>query len=82
MHYAIHTLRIKHNTINVEVEAMFKIKDDKIETENKTIRFPLPLINKIEEAIRGKNVTFSKFVIQACEYALENMNDKSKDNEK
>ena len=73
MHYAIHTLRIK---------AMFKIKDDKIETENKTIRFPLPLINKIEEAIRGKNVTFSKFVIQACEYALENMNDKSKDNEK
>lgn len=61
---------------------MFKIKDDKIETENKTISFPLPLINKIEEAIRGKNVTFSKFVIQACEYALENMNDKSKDNEK
>ena len=37
MHYAIHTLRIKHNTINVEVEAMFKIKDDKIETENKNI---------------------------------------------
>lgn len=79
---AMHTLRIKRNTINVEVDAMFKIKDDKIETENKTIRFPLPLINKIEEAIRGKNVTFSKFVIQACEYALENMNDKSKDNEK
>ena len=39
---------------------MFKIKDDKIETENKTIRFPLPLINKIEEAIRGKNVTNEK----------------------
>lgn len=82
MHYVMHTLRIKRNTINIEVDAMFKIKDDKIETENKTIRFPLPLINKIEEAIRGKNVTFSKFVIQACEYALENMNDKSKDNEK
>lgn len=82
MHFAMHTLHIKRNTINIEVEAMFKIKDDKIETENKTIRFPLPLINKIEEAIRGKNVTFSKFVIQACEYALENMNDKSKDNEK
>ena len=37
---AMHTLRIKRNTINVEVDAMFKIKDDKIETENKTIRFP------------------------------------------
>ena len=78
MHYAMHTLRIKRNTINVEVDAMFKIKDDKIETENKTIRFPLPLINKIEEAIRGKNVTFSKFVIQACEYALDNLDKKSK----
>lgn len=73
----MHTLRIKRNTINVEVDAMFKIKDDKIETENKTIRFPLPLINKIEEAIRGKNVTFSKFVIQACEYALDNIDKKS-----
>lgn len=78
----MHTLRVKRNTLNIEVDTMFKIKDDKIETENKTIRFPLPLINKIKEAIRGKNVTFSKFVIQACEYALENMNDKSKDNEK
>lgn len=52
---------------------MFRIKDDKIETENKTIRFPLPLIYKIEEKIKGKNVSFSRFVIQACEYALENM---------
>lgn len=51
----------------------FKIRDNKIETENKTIRFPLPLINKIEEEIKGKNVSFSKFVIQACEYALENI---------
>ena len=82
MHCAMHTLCINRNTINVEVDTMFKIKDDKIETENKTIRFPLPLINKIEEAIKGKNVTFSRFVIQACEYALENMNDKSKDSEK
>ena len=60
---------------------MFKIKDNKIETENKTIRFPLPLINKIEEAIRSRNVSFSKFVIQACEYALENMETKPKEKE-
>lgn len=52
---------------------MFKIKDNRIETENKTIRFPLPLINRIEEKIKGKNVSFSKFVIQACEYALDNL---------
>ena len=58
---------------------MFKIKDDKIETENKTIRFPLPLINKIEEEIKGKNVSFSRFVIQACEYALDNMEKTTKE---
>ena len=51
----------------------FHIKPDKKETENKTIRFPLPLIEEIESAIKGNNVTFSGFVIQACRYALDNM---------
>lgn len=51
----------------------FQIKPDKKETENKTIRFPVPLISQIEEAINGQDVTFSGFVIQACEYALENL---------
>ena len=45
----------------------------KKETENKTIRFPLDLIERIEKAIRGHDTTFSRFVILACEYALENM---------
>lgn len=52
---------------------MFKIKPDRKETENKTIRFPIELINDIEDAIRGQNVTFSGFVLQACQYALDNM---------
>lgn len=60
----------------------FQIKEDKIETENKTIRFPLPLINKVEEKIVGKNISFSKFVIQACEYALESMEAKEKQKKK
>ncbi|MDO5393163.1 MAG: YlcI/YnfO family protein [Mycoplasmatota bacterium] len=60
---------------------MFKIRDNKIDTENKTIRFPLPLINRIEEEIKNKNVSFSKFVIQACEYALENMEAETKKKE-
>lgn len=51
----------------------FQIKPDRRETENKTIRFPLTLIEQIEKAIAGNDVTFSGFVIQACEYALENM---------
>ena len=57
----------------------FQIKPNRKETENKTIRFPIPLIEKIEKAIQGQNVTFSKFVIQACEYALNNIEDTKKD---
>lgn len=53
----------------------FKIKSDRKETENKTIRFPLPLVKEIESAIQNKDVTFSGFVIQACKYALDNMDD-------
>ena len=37
----------------------FVIKPDKIETENKTIRFPTNLISEIEGAIVNKEVTFS-----------------------
>lgn len=56
----------------------FQLKPDKHETENKTIRFPLALIERIEKAIQNNNTTFSGFVIQACTYALDNMvqNDK------
>ena len=58
----------------------FQIKPNRKETENKTIRFPIPLIENIEKAIQGQNVTFSRFVIQACEYALNNLEDSQKDN--
>jgi len=51
----------------------FRLNEERKETENKTIRFPLPLIERIEEKLINTNVTFSRFVIQACEYALEDM---------
>ena len=54
----------------------FQIKPKK-ETENKTIRFPVPLIERINNAIEKENTSFSSFVIQACEYALNEL-----DNEK
>ncbi len=58
----------------------FRLKDDRKETENKTIRFPLPLIERIEEKLVNTNVTFSRFVIQACEYALNEMDKEDKNN--
>ena len=51
----------------------FQIKPDKKYTENKTIRFPVDLLQEIEATIVDKNVSFSGFVIQACEYALLHM---------
>lgn len=56
----------------------FKINELKYESENKTIRFPSYLIDNIEKAIQGKNITFSKFVICACKYALDNLEEDEK----
>ena len=56
----------------------FRLIESKNETENKTVRFPVDVINSIEEAISGKNITFSKFVISACRYALENLEEAEK----
>ncbi|MPN35977.1 hypothetical protein SDC9_183482 [bioreactor metagenome] len=42
-------------------------------TTNKSIRFPNDVIDNIENAITGKECTFSKFVIEAARSALENL---------
>lgn len=42
-------------------------------TTNKTIRFPNDVIEQVEQAIQGKDCTFSAFVIAAVRAALEDM---------
>ncbi len=42
-------------------------------TTNKSIRFPNDVISQVEEAIRGKDCTFSAFVVEAVRVALENL---------
>lgn len=51
----------------------FQLKSDKKESETKTIRFPSSLVEDIEKAMVNKDVTFSSFVLQACQYALDNI---------
>ena len=46
-------------------------------TTNKTIRFPNDVIEGVEEAIRGKECTFSAFVIAAVRMALENLDEET-----
>lgn len=42
-------------------------------TTNKTIRFPNDVIEAVEEAIQGKECTFSAFVIAAVRAALDDI---------
>ena len=42
-------------------------------TTNKTIRFPNDVVEKVENAIQGKECTFSAFVIAAVRAALEDI---------
>ncbi len=39
----------------------------------KSIRFPNTVIEQVEEAIRGKDCTFTAFVVEAVRVALENL---------
>lgn len=39
-------------------------------TTNKSIRFPNDIIDRIEDAIRGTDCTFSAFVVEAVRVAL------------
>lgn len=47
-------------------------------TTNKCIRFPNNIIDDVENAIKGKNCTFTAFVVEAVRVALENLAEESK----
>lgn len=46
-------------------------------TTNKCIRFPNDVIEKVENAITGKDCTFTAFVIEAVRVALENLEEEN-----
>lgn len=52
--------------------AKFKIPENP-PTVNKTIRFPNDVVESVENAIKGKDCTFSAFVIAAVRAALEDL---------
>ena len=50
-------------------------------TTNKCISFPNNVIDDVENAIRGKNCTFTAFVVEAVRVALENLEEEPNDDE-
>ena len=49
-------------------------------TTNKCIRFPNHVIDDVEKAIKGKDCTFTAFVIEAVKVALENLAEDEENN--
>ena len=57
-----------------EMNEMRKFKMPAIPpTTNKSIRFPNDVIAEVEQAIQGKDCTFSAFVVEAVRVAVENL---------
>ena len=56
----------------------FNLNVERKESVNKCVRFPIPLMNKIETILKDYDISFSKFVIQACEYALDELETEEK----
>ena len=48
-------------------------------TTNKSIRFPNNVIEKVEQAIKGKECTFTAFVVEAVKVALDNLEEDTTD---
>lgn len=55
---------------------MFSIKKDRVQYENKSLRLPVDLIEKIQELANKNDISFNKVVIQCIDYALDHMDEK------
>lgn len=52
---------------------MFEIKKEATDFENKSLRLPKELIDKVQTLATENNTSFNKVVIQCIEYALDNI---------
>lgn len=50
---------------------MFSVQ--KKETINKTLRFPLALLTRLEAIANSQSISVSNLIFQACEYALDSL---------
>ncbi len=48
-------------------------------TTQRSIRFPNDLIDDVEKAIRGKETTFTAFIVAATRHAIDELNNNNHD---
>lgn len=65
-----------------EVIKMFRLKREYTEYENKSLRLPKDLIEKVQSLANENQMSFNKVVIQCIEYALENVEGNTDNQEK
>lgn len=49
-------------------------------TSQRSIRFPNDLIEEVENAIEGKQTTFTAFIVAATRHAIEELKETKEDN--
>lgn len=75
-------MAIDSSTIIFSVGGVAVFDVVKPEVVNKTFRMPLELVDRLSKVAQTKKVSVNKLVIQCCEYALENLSDKEKQEQK
>lgn len=60
---------------------MFKVRHTE-ETTNRTFRFPKSLLDKMSSIAQKENVSLNSFVVQCCEYAIDNLQESEKETDK
>ncbi|MFQ7292830.1 MAG: YlcI/YnfO family protein [Monoglobales bacterium] len=60
---------------------MFKVRHTE-ETTNRTFRFPKSLLDKMSAIAQKENVSLNSFVVQCCEYAIDNLQESEKETDK
>ena len=60
---------------------MFKVRHTE-ETANRTFRFPKPLLDKMSVIAQKENVSLNSFVVQCCEYAIDNFQESKKETDR
>lgn len=55
------------------MDKKFKLTQDYVDYENKSLRLPKVLIEKVQDLANKNNQSFNKVVIQCIEFALNNI---------
>ena len=58
---------------------MFELQKQSVEYENKSLRMPRELIDKVQKLANNYNMSFNKVVIKCIEYSLDNMKSENRE---